>query len=197
MFLKFLGRKNKEKGAVAPKSSRIQDGVDLDMKYCPSCGDEYRPTLTECAVCGAVLISGDEKHAGVAAHKVALAARNMKIAQDEKLVAIRKGSVNDLKNLQKILAGSGVPSLLASDSESCGKGCCGPELFLQIREVDADTATEILAKDFIRSTALDSHDLSNAAAVIDVQASQTTCPACGCKFSPTVGACPECGLCFE
>jgi hypothetical protein len=70
-------------------------------------------------------------------------------------------------------------------------------MFLRIKEKDVDAALAILAKDFIKSTALDSHDLSNAHAVFDQQAAETVCPACGCRFSPTVGACPECGLSFE
>ena len=80
---------------------------------------------------------------------------------------------------------------------ACGKGCCGPELYLQIKKEDMLLADEVLAREFIKSTALDSHDLSNAAAVFDERAAETVCPACGCRFSPTVGACPECGLCFE
>ena len=195
MFLKFLGKRSKKQEAAL--TSRFLDGVDLDMMYCPQCGDEYRQTLQQCVSCGVDLISGEEKYAETAARKAAFAGRKMTIDPDEPLAVIRKGSVNDLKNLQKILMAEGVPSMLASDSSGCGKSCCGPELLLHIREQDVPAASKILARDFIRSTALDSHDLSNATAVIDVQAAETTCPACGCVFSPTVGACPECGLCFE
>jgi predicted RNA-binding Zn-ribbon protein involved in translation (DUF1610 family) len=70
-------------------------------------------------------------------------------------------------------------------------------LYLQIKKEDMQLADEILAREFVKSTALDSHDLSNAAAVFDERATETVCPACGCRISPTVGACPECGLCFE
>jgi len=90
-----------------------------------------------------------------------------------------------------------IPAILVGDEDGCGRGCCGPELYLQIKEEDLQPASEVLTREFIESTALDSHDLSNAHAVFDHLAAETVCPACGCRFSPTVGACPECGLCFE
>jgi len=190
MFLKFLKKKDAEPG-------RLQDGVDLEMLFCPACKDEFRPSLSACPVCGGRLITGRERLAVVSGKKKALSERNMKISEDESLVAIRKGSVNELKALQRTLAAEYVPSLLVNDSDQCGRGCCGPELQLHIREADVPAASEILSREFIRTTALDTHDLSNAAAVIDIHAKKTTCPACGCQFSPTVGACPDCGLCFE
>ena len=73
----------------------------------------------------------------------------------------------------------------------------GPEMYLQIRKEDVDAAWRILAKDFVRTTALDSDDLCHAHAVFDPLAAETVCPACGCTFSPSIGACPECGLSFE
>jgi len=194
MFLKFLRKKEKESSRGV---SSIREGIDTEMRYCPKCGDEYRPTLTDCPACGAALISGEERLAEVVARKNALSSRNMTIDSNESLATIRKGSVAELKSLQKSLAAEGIPALLVNESDQCGRGCCAPELCMQIRETDFDAAAQVMARDFVRSTALDTHDLSNAAAVIDVQAAQTTCPACGCKFSPTVGACPDCGLCFE
>lgn len=195
MFLKFL--KKKEKRDVLSGTASIRDGIDVEMMYCPKCRDEYRPTLAECPACGTVLITGEERLEQVTARKNELDSRNMSIDADDSVATIRKGSVVELKSLQKALAAEGIPSLLVNESEQCGRGCCAPEISLQIRETDFDGAADIMSREFIRSTALDTHDLSNAAAVIDVQAAQTTCPACGCRFSPTVGACPDCGLCFE
>lgn len=126
-----------------------------------------------------------------------LGERSMDIAPDDELVSIRKGPLKDMKSLKKLLALNRVPAILTGDEGSCGKGCCGPELYLQIKKEDMSPATEVLTREFIKSTALDSHDLSNATAVFDHLAPETVCPACGCRFSPTVGACPECGLCFE
>lgn len=58
-------------------------------------------------------------------------------------------------------------------------------------------AADVLARDFVKTTALNLDDLKHADVVFDQQAKETVCPACGCAFSPTVGACPECGLCFS
>jgi len=59
-----------------------------------------------------------------------------------------------------------------------------------------ELAADVLSQDYVKTTALDLNDLKHADVVFDEQAKETVCPACGCTFSPTVGACPECGLCF-
>ncbi len=196
MFLKFFGKKSAKTGSSTSGGGLVH-GIDCEMNYCPSCGDEYRVDITLCGMCKIPLISGREKLAMVLAREEALGERSMEILPEDELVNIRKGPLNDMKNLQKLLALERVPAILAGDEGGCAKGCCGPELYLQIKKEDLQMATEVLARDFAKSTALDSHDLSNAAAVFDQQATETVCPACGCRFSPTVGACPECGLCFE
>ncbi|MGB3211495.1 MAG: hypothetical protein WBB19_12385 [Desulforhopalus sp.] len=197
MFLKFFGKKSgKEDGSPAERAA-IVHGIDHQMNYCPSCGDEYRADITRCGSCDISLISGGEKLERAVKQQEALAERSMEILLTDELVNIRKGPLKDMKSLQKLLAKERIPAVLGSDEDGCGKGCCGPELYLQIKKEDVPLATEVLAREFIRSTALESHDLSNADAVFDHLAAETVCPACGCSFSPTVGACPECGLCFE
>jgi hypothetical protein len=195
--LKFFGKKSGQGGEVAADREGLVHGIDCEMNYCPSCGDEYRADIRHCATCCIPLISGREKLATTMKKLQAVGARSMDISPQDDLVAIRKGPLKDLKYLQKLLVQEHVPAILTGDERSCGKSCCGPELFLQIRKEDLQTATEVLTREFIRTTALDSHDLSNARAVFDPLAAETVCPACGCRFSPTVGACPECGLCFE
>ena len=197
MFLKFLGRKSEKKDRPSFGETTNAHGIDLQMNSCPSCGDEYRVASSHCLACNIPLVSGKEKLERVMAAEEALRGRSMDISPADDLVSIRKGPLKDMKYLQKLLASERVPAVLAGDESTCGKGCCGPELYLQIKKQDMSLADAILARDFIKSTALDGHDLSNAAAVFDHLAVETVCPACGCRFSPTVGACPECGLCFE
>lgn len=193
MFLKFFRKKTHEAGS---DQSRVLHGIDREMLYCPSCGDEYVPGTADCASCRVPLISGEEQLSRLTSREANLSSRSMDISPEDDLVNIRKGSLHDMKQLRLVLAEERIPALIAGD-ESCGRGCCGPELLLRIKRVDVDEALKVLAKDFIKSTALDSHDLSNAQAVFDHQAAETVCPACGCRFSPTVGACPDCGLSFE
>lgn len=197
MFLKFFGKKSTGKHAGRPEQTARVHGIDQEMNYCPSCGDEYRADIGTCSSCDVALISGEEKLQKYREEQQVLDERSMEILITDELVNIRKGPIKEMKTLQKLLAEARVPGILAGDENGCAKGCCGPEMYLQIKKDDLQLAHDVLARDFIKSTALDSHDLSNAAAVFDQQAAETVCPACGCRFSPTVGACPECGLCFE
>jgi hypothetical protein len=170
---------------------------DPELMYCPVCDDEYRADIKMCADCGVALISGRDKIAAEAATQQRKTSRSMELTADDDLVNIRKGPVLEMKKLQQLLAKEYIPSLIAGEkSANCGKGCCGTDIFLQIRREDGELAMGVLAKDFQRSTALDHHDLSHAHAVYEQGASQTVCPACGFRFSPTTPTCPDCGLCF-
>jgi hypothetical protein len=197
MFLKFLRKK-----AVNSAHDRLQelggaDGIDPEMYYCSSCGGEYRLELSICPICRIELVSGTEKRAQLERERERPAGRSTELQPGTELVSIRKGSLQEMKYLLKVLQLGYIPGLISGDESGCGKGCCGPEMYLQISKDDVDPALEILAKEFVRSTALNSHDLCNASAVFDPSASETVCPACGCTFSPSVGACPDCGLSFE
>lgn len=197
MFLKFFGKKSEKQSASPSVVVRNDFGIDPEMSYCPSCGDEYRVGISECAACCIELISGQAKLQQAMAEQESFEGRPMDISPEDNLVTLRKGPLKDMKYLQKLLAEERIPAVIAGDENSCGKGCCGSDMYLQIKEEDSGPALEILARDFAQSTSLDSHDLSNATVVFDQLAKETVCPACGCRFSPTVGACPECGLCFE
>ena len=197
MFLKFFSKKSGNNDESSASDGGLVHGIDREMNYCPSCGDEYRADISRCGACDILLISGREKLDRIMETQEVLGQRSMDISPEDELVNIRKGPLKDMKNLQKLFAVERIPAILAGDEGGSAKGCCGPELYLQIKKEDLQIATEILAKEFIKSTALDSHDLSNADAVFNHLDAETVCPACGCRFSPTVGACPECGLCFE
>ncbi len=169
----------------------MQD-IDPDLKYCPQCGDEYRADFIHCASCKIELIDGALRIAQLAAKKKPQHSQN--ISADDQLVALRKGRMLDMKQLQGILKEEGVPSLITGEGGDCNKGCCGPEVLLHVRIEEAQDALEVLAGEFQRSTDLASHDLSTADAIFDSEAKEVTCPACGHCFSPTSPECPDCGL---
>lgn len=195
MFGKFSFFKKKTEQA-APKTE-IVNGIDPELKYCPSCGDEYRADIERCTPCQVDLISGVQKIALLGQTARNLASRSMDITADDKLVTLRNGQIKDIKYFQKILAEQRIPSVIGGEADACRKGCRGgPELSLQIRESDIEDAMRVLANDFKNSTALDSHDLSHVQAAFDPRAKTTACPACGLQFAPTTTTCPECGLCF-
>lgn len=170
---------------------------DPELQYCPVCDEEYRADIKRCAECAVELVSGREKIAAEEGVKQKRVVRSMELSVDDDLVNIRKGPLLELKKLQQVLASDQVPSLIAGEKKSnCGKGCCGTEMYLQIRREDGEAAMEVLARDFKRTTALDHHDLSHIQSVHDERARETVCPACGFSFSTSNTTCPDCGLCF-
>lgn len=170
---------------------------DPELKYCPVCDEEYRADIKMCAGCAVELIPGREKIVAEEELKQKKTVRSMQLSADDDLVNIRKGTLLEMKNLQQILAREHIPALIAGEKTSnCGKGCCGVELYLQIRREDGEVAMEALARDFKRATALDHHDLSHVRSVYDTGAEQTVCPACGFSFTTSNRTCPDCGLCF-
>lgn len=195
MFIKFFGKKTSV-DAVAQNDGQLVHGIDPAMNYCPNCEDEFRGDIVKCPTCDVALMTGEEKLECKIAETKSSSLRSMDISSDDELVSIRKGPLKDVKSLQRILATERIPSILAGDEGTCGKGCCGPEMILQIKREDMEAAEGVLARDFVKSTALNIEDLKHADVIFDERAAETVCPACGCKFSPTVGACPECGLCF-
>lgn len=170
---------------------------DPELKYCPVCDEEYRADIKSCVSCDVDLVSGREKIAAEEVVQQQRAARSMELSAEDDLVNIRKGSLLEMKTLQQTLAREHIPALIAGEKKSnCGKGCCGTDLYLQIRREDGELAMGVLAREFKRTTALDHHDLSYTGSVYDQRAAQTVCPACGFSFSTSNCTCPDCGLCF-
>lgn len=194
MFLRFFGKKGK---AVTANTSGQAAAVDPEMYYCNDCGGEFRYQLEACPTCGVELESGAERLSRFRAEESLFLGRSMTLEPGCQTVNLRKGPLREMKELQRVLARERIPSLLGGEEGECGKGCCGPELYLKIRPEDVDLALHALAQEFVRSTAVDGQQLSQASVVFDPSAAEVICPACGCRFSPTVGACPDCGLAFE
>ncbi len=166
--------------------------IDPELNYCLTCREEYRADITLCAHCGESLVSGKE-----AQGRSQERGRMRDIVPGEPLVAIRKGAALQIKQLNAFLATEGIASLVSSDPDSFGKGCCGgAELLLEVRE---DELTEVLAaleKEHRKAAGLADFDHTFSDAVYNPQAEQATCPACGFTFSTSSTCCPDCGLCF-
>lgn len=170
--------------------------IEAELQYCPNCLDEYRTEITTCAACNIPLVSGKEMLESQQDLEQKQAGRNMVISPEDELVTIRKGPLVQMKDLQTMLKREGIPSIAVNEDSNCGQGCCGTNIFVQIRKADLQDVMAILEQDHVRSTGLEDHDLSTAGAVIDTAAEQATCPACGYSFSTTEASCPDCGLCF-
>lgn len=164
------------------------------MYYCPSCGIEYRSEITSCVSCNVDLVSGKEWLRRQQERALVDRQRSMLIGPDDTLVPLQQGTLQDMKAVQHLLKKERIPSILSGDEMSC-RGC-RPQLTLEIKEVDFDAARKVLSADFLTSTGVNINDLPAADIVFDIQAEEVVCPACSARFSPTVGACPECGLSF-
>lgn len=176
--------------------------VDTDLKYCPQCDDEYRAEIEKCAACGIDLITGRQKIERLEAQRRKLANRVSEISPDDDLVPIRRGPLNDMRQLAGLLNNERMATLLVGDMESCGKDRFGnslstPTIYdLQVRREDAMEVLRIIEEDHKKATGLSAHDHLNNDTVYNPQAPEAQCPACGHCFPTTETACPDCGLSF-
>lgn len=170
--------------------------IDPELKYCPSCNDEYRAEISTCAGCDVELLTGTQLMELEEQKQQKKAARNMELSPDDEMVSIRKGPVMEMKELQIKLEREGIPSLVVQEGGGCGQGCCGTNLLVQVRMSDVQDVLAILEQEHVRSTGLAEHDTTHAGAVFNAAAENATCPACGCSFATTQATCPDCGLCF-
>ena len=97
-------------------------GVDIEMNYCPSCGDEYRADIEQCVACNVALISGSEKFAQKREKEKAFNGKSMHISENDQLVTIKNGKLRDLKPYQILLERQRIPALLTSEAGGCAKG---------------------------------------------------------------------------
>ena len=170
--------------------------IEPDMQYCPQCQDEYRAGVTVCATCGGELLSGVQMQELLDRKSKRTAGRATAITPEDELVDIMKGKIINIKSVQSLLSREGIPSLIAGDSSSCGKGCGCGDVRLQARMTDLPEVMALLAREHMQATGLADHDPNYVDAVYDPEARAATCPACGCSFSTESKSCPDCGLCF-
>jgi len=179
--------------------------IDPQMRYCVRCNDEYIPEMSNCGVCGAVLLNGVDLLAQRRAGRSQHAARKGALTAGDDIVTVFKASLADVRRLEQQMKRENIGTLIVGDkpASSCGKGCCGGgEIELRVRREDAMAAMAVIEADFVRQTA--SHGSHSAVADygFNPEGESNSCPACGCSFSMS-GArgaqsltCPDCGLCF-
>ncbi len=170
--------------------------VDPNLKYCLTCQDEYMPEIVNCPICHDQLQTGQQVLEIEEARRNRLANRSGQVSSEDEVVSIRQGTLNDMKHLENLLKAENLGVLIAGDENSCGKGCCASNFFLQVRKEEAYDALKILEAEFLRTTGIEYHDTTHADSVFDPKAGEVVCPACGHAFSPTSTSCPDCGLQF-
>ena len=165
-----------------------------ELKYCPSCEDEYRAEIEKCAACGISLLSGSEMLSRKDLPRQQITSSG-ELGPDDDLVVVRHGPMAEMKSYKKILAEQGVAALLAGDENSCGKGCCAGNFDLVVRREEATGAVQSIENEIRRTSVIDTEHQIPADQVFDPLAGNNTCPACGHQFAGGV-TCPDCGLCF-
>ncbi len=164
---------------------------DEDCMYCPQCGDEYRAEISTCAECKVALVSGARMAASLRGPVY------QAIEPHEELVAVRRGPLLHIRQLEDYLRRAGLASIVTPGEDGrCASGCRGPEVELKVRAKEVEPVLAALAEEHRKSTGLDLHDESFNGALFDVEVGQAACPACGCLFSTDTVLCPDCGLRF-
>lgn len=107
---------------------------------------------------------------------------------------VAQGAADYLKELAAVLASADVPHDIVAPPD-CEPGSCGPTLLLVTPPdalPDARAAIEIHW-----NAELADDERAAAETVVDFDAEETTCPACGTSFPTSkTDRCPECGLNF-
>ncbi len=111
-----------KKTASSENNENARLAIDQATNYCPGCGDEYRATIKRCVSCDISLISAEEKLEKLRLKERAFNGRSMYITAQDQRTVIRIGKLRDLKQLQILLAKERVPTIISSESASCGKG---------------------------------------------------------------------------
>ena len=178
---------------------RELENTEEILLYCPSCGGEYREGFERCAACDVKLVPGGSAEGK--AHGTKTTIRKMvPISSGDELAAVKRSGMVEIKSLQRLLAASGIDSLVTGvDSSDCAKSCCRSAAFdLNVRREDFIAAAEVVEREFCRSTGLTARDVSEQAeAVYDQRLVRVSCPACGSEFATSEKTCPHCGLCFN
>ena len=170
--------------------------IDPELKYCPQCNDEYRAEIKICAACQVELITGREVLDIEEARQQRRSAHRDEITVDDDLVPVHQASLADVRHLAALFKAKYIESLISGDESSCGKGCCAPKYYLNVRREDGPDAMRILQEEYLRTTALESHGADHIDGVFDEDVGEALCPACGSVFETTTTTCPDCGLCF-
>ncbi len=170
--------------------------IDLQMKYCFACQDEYLPEISKCGVCGSVLLSGAEMLAKQNDNMQVQSQRLGALTDKDDIVTIFKGPLSEAKRIEAKLVSENIGTRVLGEEGGCGKGCCATDVELLIRRADAPDAQQIIDLDFESMTGVSDFNHNIADTGYDPDAQTSTCPACGFTFSTAENTCPDCGLCF-
>lgn len=155
---------------------------------CPECGEEYLPTVMECADCRVALVASGDATASAPAP----APRELPPAAQ--LVCIRTAALGWAQGLSSRLSEAGITHRLeaqepddAATPAAARRRLADSPYGVFVREQDVEDARAV-DREFMRTQIPDVSD--DAAAVVVGEG----CPACGAAVAADAAECPECGL---
>ena len=160
------------------------------MLKCPECGAEYRVGFVSCADCGTELVTGST----VAIEpKVDRPARE--ILADLPTARIVEGDLNACREVEEILLRRNLPACIeAAVTEEAALGSASIKRFaVLVAEADLSRCVEVLR---LRATDLQGGSGVGAFSeiLVNLDADEVTCPACGHVGALQEKCCGDCGL---
>jgi hypothetical protein len=155
------------------------------MPLCPLCQGEYREGFTRCESCGADLVERLAQPEGIGLHRL----EELLASGTAALSAAR--SFEDAQRDQELLHEARIPCLLFGNPGSVGASGA-PQLYhLALLPEDVEPARLTLERR--RQQMLEREGLQPSEGIVDLDAAEITCPACGHRFAKAP-ECPDCGL---
>ena len=115
------------------------------------------------------------------------------MSEEPEIAVVAQGDLGHLRDVQNVLRREGLASHMIAPPDSCN-GSCTPTMYLAVSNDDAQRAARIVFEHW--GQGVDREALARALQPIDLDAEQTSCPACGTAFGPDATRCPSCKLKF-
>jgi hypothetical protein len=162
--------------------------MEVHVRVCRDCGEEYRPDIARCADCGGELEDVYEDAGAPRAHAPDPAAPETVDLSDHRPV-FQTGRATDLVPLAERLKETGIAFHLV---ESGGDEGGAARYSLVVRDDDVKRALEALA-DLVAPHA-DGDEVHALETHYEAGRGYVKCPACGAPQGSGLAECAECGL---
>ncbi|MDF1565570.1 MAG: hypothetical protein P1V51_21210 [Deltaproteobacteria bacterium] len=162
------------------------------MPYCPACRSEFREGFDHCASCDRALVDElpDVSLEGIEAVEAAV--------RSGEAIIVARGSLQDVRRMQEVLADFRVPAVVTGDAASCTSGSCSATYDVAVHPDSVRDAQNALAANYQAMLVNEGVDPASVEGVVELESGgETQCPACETLFVPEDAAsaeCPDCGL---